>query len=180
MRWRAMGIVEIKARSGTASSMARFISSAGGMFLNEFDGAQRGGSDREEKSRPVPETACRSAGLRPAKMRQSEASKGKGLFQRSRWQTKAAQEFSGRENIGMVAGDKFNHRHFAGLSIARPKCANAFQRRSERSHRACRKRHADIPAYGGLIPDFERRQERATTVAEKRGGRSNPGAFSTN
>ncbi len=28
----------------------------------------------------------------------------------------AAQELSGRENIGMVPGDKFNHRHVARLS----------------------------------------------------------------
>src|SRR5882724_2618965 len=83
----------------------------------------------------------------------------------------APQELSRRENIGMVAGDKFNHGYFARLSTPRPKCANAFQRCGERNHRACRERHADIPAYRGLIPDFEGCEERATTFAEKRSRR---------
>ena len=101
-------------------------------------------------------------------MRQSETSKRKSLLQRARWKMNAAQELSGRENIGMIAGNKFNHRHLARLSTARPQCANAFQRGSEGNHRPCRERHADIPADSRFIPDFERCQERVTTFAQKR------------
>src|SRR3981189_1162083 len=103
-------------------------------------------------------------------MRQSEASKGKDLLQCARWKMNAAQELTGREDIGMIADNKFNHRHIARLSTTGPKCANAFQRCGEGDHRACRERHADISAYRGFIPNFERRQKRAATVAEKPGG----------
>jgi len=71
----------------------------------------------------------------------------------------------------MVAGDKFNHRYFARLPTAWPKRTDAFLRCGEGNHRACRERHADISAYSGFIPDFERCKERATTFAEQRGRR---------
>src|SRR5207302_2313566 len=110
-------------------------------------------------------------------MRQSEASKGKVFFKRGCWQMNAAQELSGREDIGTVAGDKFNHGDFARLSTTRPKCANAFQRCSKGNHRACRERHTDIPTYRGFIPDFEGCKERATTLTEKPGRRPTGGHF---
>jgi len=171
MRWRTVGIVEIKAERHRIIDGALQFHRGRDVFKLQLYGAQRRSSDSEEKRAFLPALGADQHDFGPAKMRQSEASKGKGFFQRGCWQMNAAQEFSGRENIGMVAGDKFNHGYFAGLSTARPKCANAFQRCSEGNHRACRERHADISAYGGFIPDFERCQERATTVAEKRGRR---------
>src|SRR5260370_3357934 len=171
MSRRAMRIVEVKIEGHSFIDGVFHLFRGRNAFETELDGPECGSCDGEEKSALFRTPRADQQDFGPAKMRQSEASKGKGFFQRGRWQMNAAQELSGREDIGMVAGDKFNHGHFARLSTARPKCANAFQRCSEGNHRACRERHADISAYGRFIPDFERRQERATTVAEKRGGR---------
>src|SRR3954471_7004812 len=102
-------------------------------------------------------------------MRQCETPKSEVFLQRGYWEINAAQEFSGRENILVIAGDKFYHRNLARLSTARPKGANTFQGCGERNHRTRRERHADIPAHGRFIPDFEGGKERVTTFIKKRG-----------
>ncbi len=137
----------------------------------KLHGAQRGGSDGEQKRAFLQALGANQQDFGPAKMRQTETSKGEAFLQGSCWQMNAPQELSRRENIGMVARDKFDHWYFARLSTPRPKCANAFQRCGEGDHRACGERHADISAYRGFIPDFERGQERTAAIPEKRGGR---------
>src|SRR5216110_1763468 len=138
MSRRAMRIVEVKIEGHSFIGGVFHLFRGRNAFETELHGLESGGSDGEEKR---------------ALLRTPRADQ---------------QDFSGRENIGMVAGNKFNHGHFAGLSAARPKRANAFQRCSEGNHRACRERHADIPANGGFIPDLKRCKERATTHAENR------------
>src|SRR6266403_6116750 len=169
MRRRPMCIVEVKLERHSFVDSFFYLPRGGNSFEAELHGPECGGGDCEEECLLFRRARPNQQHFRATEMRQSETSKRKRLLQRTRWQMNAAQELSGRENIGMIASDKFNYRHVARLSIARPKCANAFQGRSEGNHRACRKRHADVPANRRFIPDFERRKERATTFAEERG-----------
>jgi hypothetical protein len=80
MRWRAVGIVEIKAeRHGIIDGALHFLRGRD-VFKLKLHGAQRRGSDREEKSALFRTPRADQQDFGPAKMRQSEASKGKAFF----------------------------------------------------------------------------------------------------
>src|SRR5258707_13997461 len=101
MGGRAVRIVEVKIEGHSLIDGVFHLFRGRNAFETELHGPERGGSDGEEKRALFRTPRADQQDFGPAKMRQSEASKGKGLFQRGCWQMNAAQEISGRENIGM-------------------------------------------------------------------------------
>ena len=131
MRRRPMRIVEVKLERDSLVDSLFHLARARDAFEAELHRPERGSSDRQKESLVFRTARPDQQHFRATEMRQSKTSKCKGLLQRTRWQMNGAQQLSGRENIGMIAGDKFNHRHVVRLSTSRPKGANAFKRCSE-------------------------------------------------
>src|SRR5438874_1996354 len=155
MSRRAVGIVEVKiGRHRFVDGVLQVLRSGSFFELNLY-GAQRCGSDREEKRALFRTTRADQQNLGPAKLREGKAPESISFFQRRDGKKNGTQEFSGTKNVAVIAGDKIYNGHRAGLAFARPKRADSLQRGSQRDHRACRKRHDDISADGSLVPDFE-------------------------
>src|SRR6185437_6408745 len=127
MRGRAVGVVEVKRERHCLVNGLLQLLRGRDVFKPELYRTQCGGSDGEQKRAFLPALGADHQNVGPAEIRETEASKGKAFLQRGCWQMNASQEVTRRENIGMVARDKCNHRNFARLSTPRPKCANAFQ-----------------------------------------------------
>jgi len=180
MNRRAVRIVEVKIEGHSLIDGVFHLFRGRNASEMKLDGPECGSCDGQEKGALFRTSRADQQDFGSAKMCQSEASKGKGFFQRGCWQINAAQELSGRENIGMVAGDKFNHGYFTAISTARPKRTNAFQRRGEGNHRACRERHADIPAHRGFIPDLEDARKERQHFRKRGAAVQSDGALSTN
>ena len=109
MSRRAVRIVEVKIEGHSLIDGVFHLFRGRNAFETELHGPESGGSDGEEKGALFRTPRADQQDFRPAKMRQSEASKGKAFLQRGSWQMNAPQELSWRENIDMVARDKFNH-----------------------------------------------------------------------
>jgi len=155
MSRRAVGIVEVKiGRHRFVDGVFQVVRNRS-VFKLKLYGPQRGGSDREEKRALFRTTRADQQNLGPAELREGKPPEGISFFQRRDGKKNGTQEFSGTENVAIIAGDKIHNRHGAGLAFARPERADSLQRGSQRNHRARRKRHDDISADGSLVPDFE-------------------------
>lgn len=89
MRRRAVGVVEIKAeRHGIINGLLQLLRWRD-VLKPKLHGAQRGGSDGEQKRAFLPALGADQQNVGPAKIRQTEASKGKGFLQRGCWQMNA-------------------------------------------------------------------------------------------
>src|SRR5713101_697028 len=98
---------------------------------------------------------------RAAEMGQGYSAKAETLAHRGGWQIYAAKEIARLQHVAMVAGYEILDTDARLAAIGRNHSADTFKRDCKRDHRARWQRHADIPAHGGGVPDFERGEERA-------------------
>ena len=102
--------------------------------------------------------------------RQRNLPEGGAAGQRVGGEGDAAQQLARQQDVIERPAHEIGHRHLPLSPVRRPQRAHAVERRGQRNHRSRRQRHAQVAADGRRVPDLERGEERAGTLADQRRG----------
>ena len=111
MSRRAVGIVEVKIGRHRFVDCVFQVLRNRSVFKLKLYGAQRGGSDREEKRALFRTTRADQQNLGPAELRESKAPESISFFQRRAGKKNGTQKFSRTQNVSVIAGDKIHNGH---------------------------------------------------------------------